>query len=429
MIARVVERLFAGFALFLTASALFPLLEGVGDSTLIQAPSDTRLTALSFAVYGIAGFLVLKRRTAVAEVMGRNKLLFSLVGLVVFSTAWSASPGTTAWKALALAMTTVLGVYLATSFETGELAALLAWVLAAIVLLSIVFAKLRPQYGLDHIRGDAWRGVFTTKNELGRIAVLAAVVWLVRAITLRGHLVTAVSLSLASLYTLLQSGSKTGLIVLLLLAVLVMVLPALRAHYSIAIPTAAVVAGAGVLTAQWLVGHSDAVLNSVGGNSNLTGRSEIWSAVWTMISAHPWLGYGFGAFWRGLDGPSAQVWAMVGETPPHAHNGVLDLWLDLGLAGVALMAGSFLVTTGRAVRALRGEWSLEAIFPTVVLAFLVFFNFSESTLLRPHSLFWVLYVATAVKLGLARAPEPVQELSLNRRTSSARHLGAAVQES
>ena len=239
--------------------------------------------------------------------------------------------------------------------------------------------------------------------------MLAAAVWLVRAITLRGHLVTAIGAICLSLYALDRSGSKTGTLVALLLAAFLLALPALRAHHSVAIPAGALLAVTGVLSFHWLAGNSDAALNTLGGDSTLTGRSEIWSAVWTQISAHPWLGYGFSAFWRGFDGPSAEVWATVGATPPHAHNGVLDLWLDLGLAGVLLFAVSFAVTAGRAARALRETWSIETVFPACLLAFLVLFNLSESTLLRQHSIFWVLYVAAAVQLARAREPQSESE--------------------
>src|SRR5204863_5567812 len=146
----------------------------------------------------------------------------------------------------------------------GELASLVAWVLLVIVVLSAVFVRLRPAYGLDHLRGDAWRGVFTTKNELGRIAVLAAAVWLVRAITLRGHLVTAIGAICLSLYALDRSGSKTGTLVALLLAAFLLALPALRAHHSVAIPAGALLAVTGVLSFHWLAGNSDAALNTLG---------------------------------------------------------------------------------------------------------------------------------------------------------------------
>jgi exopolysaccharide production protein ExoQ len=406
---RRLEYLFAGAGLFLTSSALFPLLQGAGDSTLVAPPTDKRLTLASLAVYAIAAFLLFRRGSRVAEIVAGNRFLFGLVGLTCLSTAWSSVPGSTAWRAVAVLLTTILGVYLATSFDVRELATLISWVLFALVAGSLLFAELRPAYGLDHIRGDAWRGLFTTKNELGRIAVLSTAIWIVRLLTGSGRRLVAAGAVGLSLYALDRSGSKTGLLVVLLLAVFLAALPALRAHYSIAIPAAVLLAIAGVLSFQWLAAHSDAALNSVGADSTLTGRSEIWSAVWSMIAAHPWLGYGFGAFWRGFDGPSAQVWAQIGATPPHAHNGVLDLWLDLGLAGVVLAGGSLAVAGGRAARALRGEWSLESVFPAAMLAFLVLFNLTESTFLKQHSMFWVLYVATAVSLARVPAREPVRE--------------------
>ncbi len=407
---RRLEFLFAGFALFLASSALFPLLAGGGDSTLVEATTDKRLTLLSLAVYAIAALALLRRRVSLAEVISRAPLLFGVVGLAMLSALWSPVPGTTGWKAFALVLTTILGVYLATAFTPRELVSLLSWVLLALVLASAVFAKLRPAYGLDHIRGDAWRGVFTTKNELGRIAVLAGAIWIVRLATGSGRRIVALGAAGVSFYALHMSGSKTGTVVLMLLAVLVAALPALRAHSSIAVPSGVLLAIAGLLSFSWLTAHSDAALNSVGGDSTLTGRSEIWSAVWAMIQQHPWLGYGFGAFWRGFDGPSGEVWARIGATPPHAHNGVLDLWLDLGIVGVALVGGAFLVAAKRAVVKLRNDWSVESVYPAAVLAFLVLFNLTESSLLRQHSIFWVLFVATAVQLAPSREPETVEEL-------------------
>src|SRR5204862_6517318 len=66
---RVAERVFAGFALFLATSALFPLLQGGGESTLVAPPTDARLTIASLVVYAIAIALVARRRAAVLELV------------------------------------------------------------------------------------------------------------------------------------------------------------------------------------------------------------------------------------------------------------------------------------------------------------------------------------------------------------------------
>jgi O-antigen ligase len=402
---RVFERCFAGLALFLASAALFPLMRGGGNATLIsEVPTDPRLGALQLGVYLTAALLVLRRRVLLIKLFSRNKLLFGLVAFACASITWSNSSGTTMHNAIALVMTTVLGVYLATAFWPRELASLVSWFLLGLVVLSAGFALFAPQYGLDHLRGEAWRGVFTTKNELGRIAVLACAVWLLRALTKSGSVVLALAATGACGYVLARSGSKTGVVVLVLLAIFLTLLPALRAHSSIAIPTTALLAGTALVGANWLMGHADAAAMTVGGDSTFTGRSEIWAAVWSSISAHPMFGYGFGAFWRGVDGPSWEIWAATGSTPPHAHNGLLDLWLDLGAVGVVLMVGAFAVAVGRAARVLRRDWSFENGFPALFLVFLFMFNVTESALLKQHSLFWLLLVVTAVQLTMRRAP-------------------------
>jgi O-antigen ligase len=405
---RSLERLFAGAALFVASSALFPVLEGVGDNTLVEGPHDVRLTALSFTTYAIAVFLLFRRRTSVLEVVASNKLLFSLAALTALSIAWSADARTTAQAAVALGLTMLLGVYLATSFRPAELAAIVAWLLATLVVASTLFALLYPRYGIDHLRGSAWRGVFTTKNELGRIAVLSAAVWLIRAATRRGTVPASLAMAALSVLALERSGAKTGYVALALVALFVLLLPALRAHSSIAVPTGAALAATAVVAGIWLVHHTDTVLQQVGGTATLTGRSQIWTAVSTMISAHPWFGYGFGAFWE-APGLVQQLWSMVGATPPHAHNGVLELWLDVGAVGVILFFGSFLVAMTRATRALRSGWSFELILPATFLLFFALYNVTESTLLHQHSLFWVLYIALVVQLAPAsrRATAPV----------------------
>ena len=86
------------------------------------------------------------------------------------------------------------------------------------------------------------------------------------------------------------------------------------------------------------------------------------------ILKHPWLGYGYQAFWRGVDGPSVDV-HLSGWIPPHAHNGFLDLALDLGIAGpllfVCLLAGPGL----DALRLAKQHTKALDLFPLVVFNF------------------------------------------------------------
>jgi O-antigen ligase len=77
----------------------------------------------------------------------------------------------------------------------------------------------------------------------------------------------------------------------------------------------------------------------------------------------------------------------------HAHNGFLEIWLELGAAGLALFALSYL-------RAWRRLWPLlcagqtdRVTWMVFVLALILFYDLDENTLLIYNGLFWVLYVA------------------------------------
>ena len=396
------EKAFAVAALCLSTAAVFPLLHaagGVADPTQGDGASEK----LWLAVYTVVVVLLLRLRVPLRSVVAANKALVALVGLAVASVAWSDVPFLTLRRSVALALTTLFAVYLATRFTRRELGTLISWALALVVLGSAAMAVLKPSYGLDHVRGDAWRGVFTTKNELGRIAAFALGLWLLRLITLRGHPVVALTLAAAAADVVIRASSRTAAAVALGILVFFSVLPALRAHFGIAIPGGAAFLGFVILATDWLVTRADSVLSSVGSTPTLTGRSEIWRAVWSMIHVHPWLGYGYAAFWRGIEGPSALVWAVVPSRPPHSHNGLLDLWLDLGLVGVTLVVIAFVIGVVRAFREARTTWSFEAAFPLYVLVFLALYNVSETTLLIRNSLFWIVFVVASVQVSAPRA--------------------------
>jgi O-antigen ligase len=398
------EKVFAAAALCLSTAAVFPLLRaggGVADPT----QSDALTEKLWLAVYAVVVLLLLRNRVSLRSLLAANKALFAVVGLALVSVAWSDVPQLTLRRAIALVLTTTFAIYLATRFSRRELGGLIAWSLALVVAASALTAVLKPSYGLDHVRGDAWRGVFTTKNELGRIAAFALGVWLLRLLTLRGHPVVALHVCALSGLVLMRSSSRTADVAVVLVLALLLALPALRMHYSIAIPSGALLLAVAVVIGNWLVTRADAVLTSVGADATLTGRRDIWAAVWHSVAARPWLGYGYDAFWRGFDGPSAYVWAVVGSRPPHSHNGLLELWLSVGVVGVALLGAAFALALARAVRAVRAAWTFEAVFPLLVLVLVALYNVSESTLMVRNSLFWILLVAVSVQLTVRAAPE------------------------
>src|SRR6266853_4428150 len=77
------------------------------------------------------------------------------------------------------------------------------------------------------------------------------------------------------------------------------------------------------------------ILQTVGRDATLTGRTAIWNQVINMTT-NPLLGAGFESFWLGER--LRTFWAMYWFRPNEAHNGYLEVFLNLGWIGVALLA-------------------------------------------------------------------------------------------
>jgi exopolysaccharide production protein ExoQ len=146
----------------------------------------------------------------------------------------------------------------------------------------------------------------------------------------------------------------------------------------------------------------DLVLGLLSRDQNLTGRREIWSMVLEAIAKRPWLGYGYEAFWRGADGPSADI-SLNGWIPPSAHNGFLDLGLAFGVVGPALFALALTGPILYSIRLAQRRISPLELFPLIFLLFIVLSNLTESKNLSPNTIVWDIFVALCVIRSFAQA--------------------------
>ena len=73
----------------------------------------------------------------------------------------------------------------------------------------------------------------------------------------------------------------------------------------------------------------------MGRNPTLTDRTEVWSVILNQ-AGNPWVGTGFESFWLGprLD----RIWSIYSWHPGEAHNGYIEIYLNLGWTGLVLLA-------------------------------------------------------------------------------------------
>ena len=395
------EKAFAVVVLFLSTSALIQLLlypEGVEAGGYDPAEGNPVSQVMWIGIYGITFLLILARRKQFILTATKARLLLFLVAIALLSVLWSTAPEVTVRRDIALVGTTMIGLYLATRYSLNELLRLLAWAMGLAALLSLAFGLALPSYGIDnHSMGGDWQGIYGGgKNDLGRNMALSALVFLLLAFSARRYRWAAWAGLGLSVGVLLLSNSVTSMATLLIVAVLLIPYGAVRWRYTLAVPCFIMVLLAGGLAALWLGGNLESVLSSLGRDTTFTNRTEVWPVVIEMIQQRPWLGYGYGGFWVGWEGESAQVFHWTTHEFVHSHNGFLELWLNLGLLGLSTFVLGFLLAIRRAVSWARATKTAEGLWPLAFLTFTFLYNLTEVSILVRNNTFWILYVVVAL---------------------------------
>ncbi len=377
------------------SSGLTGFLAGDSPFNVWRVEDNPLLLAIQTVMYAVTfGFVVLHWRKFTGALRAGGWVL-ALALLALVSTLWSSDPGFTFRRSLVLIATTMFGIYFGSRYELPRQVRLLGWTFIILAVLSAACAVLLPQYGIDQQlhRGD-WQGILGHKSRLGEIMAVAIIVlWSAKGVLPRVARIAGLSLCAV---VMLMSGSRTALVVSLALVLLLPSYRILRARMTTLIPLAIVFLAMGAGLVFLAADNSSLLLASLGRDATLTRRTEIWKAVWIATSSHMALGYGFSGFWAGLHGESARVAGMLGFAARHAHNGFLDLWLELGIVGLFLFTAGYLQAVGNGVKLLRMSHDRLATWPLQYLAFLFLCDLVERLIPRQNDIYWAVYVAVVV---------------------------------
>jgi O-antigen ligase len=201
-----------------------------------------------------------------------------------------------------------------------------------------------------------------------------------------------------SIFILLMSKSSSAVVTLLIVGLMFLLVRAVRLPYLLIPPTIILLSIVGLFLNLWLADNAILLLGSIGKDATLTGRSELWPAVLDKIWERPWFGYGFSGFWGDNKSEAAYVWRVTGWDPPNSHNGMLDIWLDLGLFGLSIYLVGFIIGLISGLGWVRRNPSFAAFWPVMYLFYFWFSNQTESAFLRQNDIYWLLYIVVTFSL-------------------------------
>jgi exopolysaccharide production protein ExoQ len=409
------ERFFTIFVLLLASGAFTHLLggdEGAPGKGLVGVVMQT-----IWSVIYLATLALLQRScNGFLSVVRRDKLLFLLVALAMVSAFWSDDPALTFRRSVALIGTTLFGVYFARRFSLPDQLRLLSQVFVVAAICSLVFVAILPSYGLASPEfGYAWQGIYGHKNGLGEAMALGVVMFIFRAVSdPRKFLRWWAAIGLG-LVLLVMSHSSTGLVACLFTVAVFILSPAMRWTRRKAI---LFFLGVGILAVGaglWALNHLPYILSLVSRDSSFTGRTTVWIVSIAMIARRPWLGYGYDEAWPGYGSDIIVRLTRLSEMS-HAHNAILNLWLDVGLVGVVIFLLQYLKSLWRAFVAVRQTRTVEWLWPLVFLLFLGAYGLVESVILQRNGLYWILFTAVVVQISsrVSAQLSPVRLSTANR---------------
>lgn len=362
-------------------------------------PDFSLIRSIFLAVYFVTAMLIIPLWRKAAYLLIKEKFILLLTMFTLTSCLWSFLPNLTLQRSIGLVGTTLFGVYLAARYPLKDQIKILGWTLSLIILMSFTFAIGLHQYGvMGGIHAGAWRGIYTHKNVLGKIMVLSTTYFWFRisysrTIDWRFWLGCC-----ASILLLVLARSSSSLVNFLVLTFTSFAFQTLKWRDRFAIPAILFLLAIISASAFLVTLNLDTLLGFVGKDATFTGRSDLWPAVITMIQRQPWIGYGFSGFWNDFNSEGGYVWKATQWTPPNAHNGILDLLLDLGVVGFSLFLASYLCNLIKSIAIIRATRSSEGIWALLFSTWLILVNTSESSLLIQNNIFWVLYVSIALSL-------------------------------
>ena len=363
--------------------------------------------AVTFFLMGVGFIILLKRGISWASVFRNNLALWLFFFYCAISIIWSDFPFVAFKRWFKFFGDPIMVLIVLTDRDPLRAVEIVLRTMANLLIpLSVLFIKYFPHLGRGY---DDWTGlatytgVTTNKNILGFVLMVCglSLVWRLyrRWGVESGSKIDTLGIPLMLLFMVgwlfSMANSKTSLICLLIGVAMFFVLglPSIRKMFLVYLVTGAIV----FVVLQSTMNITGLIITSAGREETLTGRTELWDVVLSM-QKRPLIGVGFESFWLGDRRQILQDrWYFK---PNQAHNGYIELYLNLGWIG-CLFLGGVVVSCYMKLRKLltvgshTNDWVIFGRLGMAYLFIYLLYNYTEAAFKSPHLLF-VLFLLFAM---------------------------------
>jgi O-antigen ligase len=309
----------------------------------------TELLNLLFIIIG--GLLFVSGLPRLPGIRTGAVLAVGLVALFFCSAVWSIEPGFSAKQAVEYLSVICAAFGIVTNFDADEYMDWLGFLAFGAACLSLTLLVAFPSSVIAPGLGD-FRGIFSQKNVLGEAMTMGSLALLhgIRRGGKRPFLKVAFLCVVAM--AAVKSASATSCMIILVFCLTDVVMFQYRKGGAARIVAQAMMVLAVPAVIAVLL-FPDVLLQLIGKDPTLTGRTDIWSFVIIDIFQRPILGWGYRAFWSFNNPAALEISNALKWSVPQAHNGLLEILLDVGFVGAAFVLSILVRTMLIAIKCIR----------------------------------------------------------------------------
>ncbi len=330
------------------------------------------------------------RRTAVARF---NKVLPLLAAsFLLVSALWSVQPMLTLTQGTAYFFVVVGAIGIVQAVDRDDLIDLFSWACALSAIASLLWQfVLSPEPAFNGMEPE-FAGIFAQKNVLGQVMAGGVLGALHSARVGKGRFRSICIIALCTTVAFLSQSSTAMVVIAALLCFDFLGRLYFKGGTSRTISICLFIGC--FLALFFLSANEDLILEFLGKDPTLTGRTELWSHVIDNISEKPLFGWGFTAFWVPGNPVALQIGDAVNWTVTSAHNGLLGLLLDVGVVGTSLFVFLWARNLVMALRCMSGTAQQFGLTSALLLITILLIGTSEQVLLSPQHIWTALFFMT-----------------------------------
>lgn len=337
-----------------------------------------------------------------------QSLPLAAAGFLLISVFWSVDPRVTFSQGTAYLFVVIGAIGLVKALDSDELMDLIALICGLSAVASVWFVIFPEPVA---ITGGDFRGIFSQKNVLGQVmagGVLAALHCMRVGAGRRFRYICIIAL--CAVLALMSRSSTSVLTIFVFFYLDILGRLYLRGSTRI---MSICLAFCSVIIVVFFTISPDLILELLGKDATLTGRTLIWPYVIDSIGDKPLLGWGYLAFWSSQNPAAMQIQLVEARIYglefmiANAHNGLLELLLDIGLVGTCFFIFLWLRNFVMALKCISGPANRFGLSSLLLLIGILIVGASEEVLLPAGqiwtSLFFVMGFICEKELWLARA--------------------------